>query len=63
MVVADGKLYVTAKDGTIDVVQAGREFKKVATNKLPDTLTASPAISDGRIYLRGWGYLWAIGAK
>jgi hypothetical protein len=63
MVVADGKLYVTAKDGSIDVVQTGRQFKVLATNKLPDTLTASPAISDGRIYLRGWGYLWAIGNK
>jgi outer membrane protein assembly factor BamB len=63
MVVADGKLYVTAKDGSIDVVQTGREFKKLATNKLPDTLTATPAIADGRIYLRGWGYLWAIGTK
>lgn len=70
MVAADGKLYITAKsvgkgkeEAAIDVVQAGREFKKLATNRLPDTITASPAIADGRIYFRGWGYLWAIGTK
>ena len=44
-------------------LQAGTEFKKVATNTLPDKLFGSPAIADGRIYFRGYGYLWAIGAK
>ncbi len=63
MVVADGKIYVTSSTGAVDVVQAGKEFKKIATNKLPDTLYATPAIADGRIYLRGYEYLWAIGTK
>jgi outer membrane protein assembly factor BamB len=63
MVAADGKIYVTSTTGDVDVVQAGREFKKLATNTLPDTLYGSPAIADGRIYFRGWGYLWAVGAK
>jgi outer membrane protein assembly factor BamB len=63
MVHADGKIYVVSTTGDVDVVQAGREFKKLATNKLPDTLYGSPAIADGRIYLRGWNYLWAIGNK
>jgi hypothetical protein len=63
LVAADGKIYVTAANGTTDVVQAGKEFKKVATNTLPDTIFAGPAIADGRIYLRGYGFLWAIGSK
>jgi len=63
MVGADSKVYVVAANGLTDVIQAGKEFKKLATNKLPDTIFASPAISDGRIYLRGYGYLWAIGTK
>jgi len=63
MVVADGKIYVPAANGATDVVQAGKEFKKVATNSLPDTVFAGPAIADGRIYFRGYGYLWAIGTK
>ncbi len=63
MVAVDGKIYVTAVNGATDVVQAGRTFKLVGTNKLPDTFYSSPAIADGRIYLRGWDYLWAIGTK
>ncbi|MCS6865870.1 MAG: PQQ-binding-like beta-propeller repeat protein [Gemmataceae bacterium] len=63
MVAADGKIYITAVNGATDVVQAGRTFQRISTNKLPDTFYASPAIADGRIYLRGWDYLWAIGTK
>jgi outer membrane protein assembly factor BamB len=63
MVAADGKIYATNQDGTTDVVLAGKEFKKLATNSLPDRIFGSPAISNGRIYFRGYGYLWAIGTK
>jgi outer membrane protein assembly factor BamB len=57
----DGKIYITARDGTFLVVKAGPKFELLATNKLPDQFTASPAISNGRIYLRGWKDLYAIG--
>lgn len=63
MVAADSKIYALGREGAVDVIQAGKEFKKLATNTLPDTFYASPAIADGRIYLRGWGHLWAIGTK
>ncbi len=59
----DGNIYVTASNGKTDVVKAGKEFQKVATNSLPDTIFAGPAIADGRVYFRGYNYLWAIGAK
>jgi outer membrane protein assembly factor BamB len=62
VVTADGNVYLTAHDGTVTVVKAGPQFKEVAVNKLTDDLTASPAISNGRIYLRGWKTLYAIGA-
>ena len=41
--------------------KAGRKFEKVAENKLPDQFSASPAVADGRIYLRGFDALYAIG--
>ncbi len=63
MVTADGKIYILGREGAVDVIQAGKTFKKIATNSLPDTFYASPAIADGRIYFRGWGHLWAIGTK
>lgn len=60
-VYADGKVYLTARDGTITVVKAGPKFQEIAVNKLPDDTSASPAISNGRIYIRGWKTLYAIG--
>ncbi|WP_020476021.1 outer membrane protein assembly factor BamB family protein [Zavarzinella formosa] len=63
MVAGDGKIYATSQEGVTDVLQAGREFKKLATNKLPDKIFGSPAIAGGRLYFRGYGFLWAIGPK
>jgi outer membrane protein assembly factor BamB len=60
---ADGHIYLTARDGTVTVVKAGPAFERVAENRLADTFTASPAVSNGRIYLRGWNSLYAIGAS
>ena len=59
-VYADGKIYCTARDGTVSVVRAGPTFQLLATNQLPDQIAASPAISQGRIYLRGFEALYAI---
>ena len=63
MVAADGKIYATSQEGITDVIRTGKEFKKLATNQLPDKIFGSPAIAGGRIYIRGYGYLWAIGSK
>jgi outer membrane protein assembly factor BamB len=60
-VIADGKVYLTARDGTFTVVQAGPKFAVLATNTLNDSFTASPAIANGRIYVRGYKALYAIG--
>ncbi len=62
-VAAEGRIYIVAANGTTDVIQAGPTFKKLASNPLPDTFYASPAIANGRIYLRGFQALWAIGTK
>jgi outer membrane protein assembly factor BamB len=61
-VYADGKIYCTARDGgVVSVVKAGPTFELLAKNTLPDQFTASPAIANGRIYLRGFETLYAIG--
>ena len=62
-VIADGKLVLTAKDGTFTVVTPGETLAILAKNKLSDQFAASPAISNGRLYLRGFANLYAIGAK
>jgi outer membrane protein assembly factor BamB len=58
---ADGKIYLTARDGVITVLKAGPKFERIAENKLPDEISASLAVSNGRIYIRGWTTLYAIG--
>jgi outer membrane protein assembly factor BamB len=59
-VYADGHIYLTARDGKITVVKAGREFAIVAENELGEDMSSSPVISNGTIYLRTFNHLWAI---
>jgi outer membrane protein assembly factor BamB len=62
-VASDGKIYLSNEDGDMTVVQAGREFKAVATNSMGDLLMATPALSDGVMYVRTAKTLFAIGRK
>ncbi|MFQ5631982.1 MAG: PQQ-binding-like beta-propeller repeat protein [bacterium] len=62
-VYADGKIFLTAADGTVNVIRPGRKYALLATNSLNETLLASPAISNGSIYLRTYEALYAIGKK
>jgi len=57
---ADGKIYLTARDGHITVVKTGPEFQIVATNDMAEPISASPAVSGGRLYLRSFEALYAI---
>ncbi len=59
----DGKILLVGREGNMAVLKPGKEAGELTKSKLPDTFTASPAISGGRIYLRGWNHLWAIGTK
>lgn len=60
-VLADGKLYLTATDGTVTVLRPGRSFEVLAKNQVDGgRLAASPAISEGTIYLRAYEALFAI---
>ena len=59
-VFANGHIYLNARDGRIAVVKAGREFEPVSANKLNELISASPAISNGTLYLRTFDALWAF---
>ena len=62
-VLADGKLYVTSEDGLVTVVKAGPQFEVLAENDMKEYTLSSPAISDGQIFIRTAGALYAIGAR
>jgi outer membrane protein assembly factor BamB len=62
-VAADGKIYLSNEDGEMLVVEAGATFKHLATNSMGETLMATPALSQGVMYVRGSHTLFAIGKK
>jgi len=59
-VAGDGKLYIAGADGSVAVLQAGREYKEITRNNIDEVIYASPAIANGRIYIRGQQHLYAI---
>ncbi|REJ88698.1 MAG: hypothetical protein DWQ29_08295 [Planctomycetota bacterium] len=61
LVAGDDKVYFLGIDGLCIVVEHGREGKVLARNTLPGTFYATPAISDGILYLRAYERLYAIG--
>jgi outer membrane protein assembly factor BamB len=62
-VASDGKIYLSNEDGDMTVVLAGREFTALATNSMGDLLMATPALSDGVMYVRTAKTLFAVGRK
>jgi outer membrane protein assembly factor BamB len=62
LVSANGLIYFLNDDGVAHVVKPGRAFELVAKNELGEPTYASPAISDGRLYLRGDKHLFCIGS-
>ena len=51
-VAANGRVYLVNEDGDAFVLEAGREMKVIAKNKLLERTLASPAFAGGQIFLR-----------
>ena len=62
-VLADGKIYVTSEDGVTSVFAAGPKFELLAENAVNEYTLSSVAVSNGQIFLRTAGHLYAIGAQ
>jgi outer membrane protein assembly factor BamB len=62
-VASDGKLYLSNEDGEMLVIAAGEKFAHLATNSMGELLMATPALSDGVMYVRTSASLFAIGRK
>jgi outer membrane protein assembly factor BamB len=57
---ADGKVILVSQDGTVSVVDAKGEWEVLSVNPLGDEVFATPAIADGKIYLRTKSTLYAF---
>ena len=60
-VAADGQIYLSNEDGDMLVIEAGREFRLISTNRLGELMMATPALSDGVMYVRSSSSVFAIG--
>ena len=60
-VAGDGKVYLVSEDGETIVVAAGRAPKVIERNKLSARQLASPAIANGRLFIRTDDAVYAIG--
>ena len=61
LVLAAGRLYVTSRRGVTTVFSPNPEkFELLAMNDLGEASNATPAISDGQIFLRTDAHLYCI---
>ncbi|MEN6336585.1 MAG: PQQ-binding-like beta-propeller repeat protein [Phycisphaerales bacterium] len=60
-VLVNGLVYFINDDGQVNVVKPGPQFERVASYELGEQCYASPAISDGQVFLRGFKHLFCIG--
>ena len=58
-----GRIYFLNRQGLCTVVEASSEFKKLSENKVSDVFFASPAISNGRLFLRGKKSLYCVAGR
>jgi outer membrane protein assembly factor BamB len=56
-----GYVALTSQDGDTFMLKAGPRYEVVRTNAVGEPVMSSPAIANGRIYIRGQRHLFAIG--
>jgi outer membrane protein assembly factor BamB len=59
-VAGDGKVYAAGDGGSVVVFKLGERFEVLATNEFDEGIVATPALVDGKIYLRTAGHLYAF---
>ena len=59
-IAAEGKIFMTSEDGDTFVIRAGAKHEVLGTNSVGEPVYTTPAISNGRIYIRGEKHLFAI---
>jgi len=63
LVSANGLIYFLNDYGVMNVVKAAPQFERVAQNDIGEKTFASPAISNGQMFLRGEKHLFCISGR
>ncbi len=61
-VAADDRIYAAGDDGTVYVLQAGKDFSLISEHHLDDVCMVTPAITDQMIFFRTQSYVIAVGS-
>ena len=62
-VLVGGQVFLVNDDGEVNVIKPGVQFERIAKYDLSESCYASPAISDGQVFLRGFKHLFCFGQK
>ena len=60
-VAGDGKVYLASQRGKVTVLSAADGWRELSSADFEEDTFATPAIVDGRIYLRTNGHLYCFG--
>jgi outer membrane protein assembly factor BamB len=61
-VAGDGKIYLVSRDGDITVLEAGGDWGVTGTSQLGEEVFATPAIADGKMWIRTAAALYCFRA-
>jgi outer membrane protein assembly factor BamB len=59
----DGKVYIASEHGKVVVLRAAGDWEILAINEFDSDIYATPAISEGKMYIRTRNALYAIGSN
>jgi outer membrane protein assembly factor BamB len=62
-IAADGRIFFTTEAGAIVVVAPGGDITPMVVNDLGEEIYATPAVAEGRMYVRTTAALYAFGAR
>ncbi len=62
-ITADGKIYIASEKGIITVFTAGDQLNVLARNNLKESIFATPAIVDNKLYVRTIKHMYAFGEQ
>jgi outer membrane protein assembly factor BamB len=62
-IVDGGRIYILSEQGETSILAAEREFRVLARNAIGERCQASPAASDGQLFIRTADYLYCIGQR
>ena len=62
-VAGDGKIFLASHPGIVAVLRAGGQQELLSANKLDEEIFATPAIADGKLYVRTVSALYCFGMR